>query len=131
MLKSSSCLALAAFWVAFGGSSIARSAERVVEVPATKVVQLATPDSLEKPPVISGMTLNLAGKLLATVGDDHLVYLFDLDYGQPVQRLAGHTDWVKAAAFRPNGGMLATAAPTGGSVCGTPQPRASRAPCRS
>ena len=109
MLKSSFRLVWASLWVALWGSSIALSAERVVEVPAAKVVQLATPDTLEKPPVISGMALNLSRKLLATVGDDHLVYLFDLDYGRPLQRLAGHTDWVKAAAFRPNGDMLATA----------------------
>ena len=59
-------------------------------------------------PVVSSVALDPAGKLLAAVGDDHLVRVFDLPSGKLVHRWASHVDWVKASAFRPNGSVLAT-----------------------
>jgi WD40 repeat protein len=59
-------------------------------------------------PVVSSVALDPAGKLLAAVGDDHLVRVFDLPSGKLVHRWASHVDWVKASAFRPNSSILAT-----------------------
>ena len=75
------------------------------------MIELAPSKSAEKEkqPVISSVAIDPAGKLLAAVGDDHLVRLFDLQTGKLLHRLAFHCDWVKAAAFRPDGRVLATA----------------------
>jgi len=83
-------------------------AETIPEISANKVIQLAPVDSQEKTPVISSVALDPAGKLLAAVGDDHLVRVFDLPSGKLLHRWASHVDWVKASAFRPNSAALAT-----------------------
>ena len=67
------------------------------------------PNTDEKTPVISSVALDPAGKLLAAVGDDHLVRVFDIPERQDrLHRWKSHTDWVKASAFRPDGQVLAT-----------------------
>ena len=83
-------------------------AETMPQLSANKVIQLAPVNSAETMPVVSSVALDPAGKLLAAVGDDHLVRVFDLPSGKLVHRWASHVDWVKASAFRPNGSVLAT-----------------------
>ena len=83
-------------------------AEAVPERSAVRVIELAPPDAEEKTPVISSVALDPAGKLLAAVGDDHLVRVFDIQSGKILYRWKSHTDWVKASAFRPDGQVLAT-----------------------
>ena len=46
-------------------------AEAVPEVTAARVIDLAPSGSEEKPPVVSSVALDRAGKTLAAVGDDH------------------------------------------------------------
>ena len=81
----------------------------VPEVSANRVIEIAPSKSVEKRPVISSVAIDPAGKLLAAVGDDHLVRLFDFQTGKLLHRLAFHCDWIKAAAFRPDGRVFATA----------------------
>ena len=83
-------------------------AETIPQLSANKIIQLAPINSAETLPVVSSVALDPAGKLLAAVGDDHLVRVFDLSSGKLLHRWASHVDWVKASAFRPNGSVLAT-----------------------
>ena len=80
----------------------------VPEAAAVKVIEFAPADSAEKAPVVSSVALNPAGKLLAAVGDDHLVRIVDSHSGNLLSCWKSHTDWVKASAFRPDGQVLAT-----------------------
>ena len=95
---------LVAGWIA----GTAGPVHAVPEVAASRVIDLALPNSQEKTPVISSVALDPTGKLLAAVGDDHLVRVFDVQSGQLVHRWKAHIDWVKASAFQPEGRLLAT-----------------------
>ncbi|MEC9093009.1 MAG: hypothetical protein VX438_09910 [Planctomycetota bacterium] len=46
---------------------------------------------------------------IAIVGDDHLVRIKDRATGKRIRVLAGHTDWIKAVVYHPNGKTLFTA----------------------
>ncbi len=50
-------------------------------------------------PVVTGVSLQREGRLIATVGDDHLISLYDFKTGLFVRHLRRHTDWVRAAVF--------------------------------
>ncbi|MCD4728420.1 MAG: WD40 repeat domain-containing protein [Pirellulales bacterium] len=89
------------------------SAEAVPEVSASRIIELAPPDSQEKTPVISSVALDPTGKYLAAVGDDHLVRLFDAQNGRLLHRFDSHVDWVHASVFRPDGQLLATSGADG------------------
>ena len=60
-------------------------------------------------PVISNVCLQPGGNLVAAVGDDHVVNLYDRTTGRLERHLIEHTDWVRTAHFSPNGRLLATA----------------------
>ena len=108
MSKLSIPLACGVF-LAVGWMGVAAGrAEAVPEVAAIKVIELVPPDVGEKTPVISSVAIDPAGKLLAAVGDDHLVRIFDIQSGSLLHRWKSHTDWVKTSAFRPDGQVLAT-----------------------
>src|SRR5262245_47261790 len=49
------------------------------------------------------------GRTLATCGNDHLVKLWSVAEGKPVQEFAGHTSHVYNVAFHPGGKALASA----------------------
>jgi WD40 repeat protein len=83
-------------------------AETIPQLSASKVIQLVPLNSAETLPVVSSVALDPAGRLLAAVGDDHLVRVFDLPSGQLAHRWASHVDWVRASVFQPNGSVLAT-----------------------
>lgn len=51
--------------------------------------------------------------LVAVVGDDPVAHLTDLKSGKAVQTLKGHLDYSFAAAWHPDGNLLAT----GNQVC--------------
>jgi WD40 repeat protein len=87
---------------------MARAQQPAPERSAARVIELAPAAANEVTPVISSLALDPSGKLLAAVGDDHLVRVFDADSGKLLHRWASHADWVKASAFRPGGTMLAT-----------------------
>jgi WD40 repeat protein len=94
-------------------SGTSATAGAIPEVSASRVIQLAPPESGEKLPVVSGVAIDPAGKLLAVVGDDHLVRIFDAQTGALVHRMRSHSDWIKVSAFRPDGQTLATAGADG------------------
>lgn len=74
-----------------------------------RIIELNKSPSVEKIPVISGVAIDAAGKLLATVGDDHVLRIWNLDDGAVAYRLTAHGDWIKAVSFRPDGKAVATA----------------------
>ena len=60
-------------------------------------------------PVVTGVDVRAAGDLIAVVGDDHFVFLYDIAEKQFTHQTRKHTDWVRAAKFSPDGSQLATA----------------------
>lgn len=60
-------------------------------------------------PVVTGVDMRPAGDLIALVGDDHYVCLYDMNRREFVSHTHQHTDWVRAAKFSPDGQRLATA----------------------
>ena len=74
-----------------------------------RIIELNKSPTVEKIPVISGVAVDRTGKMLATVGDDHILRIWNLDDGTVLNKLAAHTDWIKAVAFRPDGKAVATA----------------------
>jgi WD40 repeat protein len=75
----------------------------------SRVVQLPPDDDNHKPPVITAVRLHRDGQLLATAGDDHHVRVWSLADGKLVNRLEGHTDWVRTVDYSPDGKILASA----------------------
>lgn len=73
------------------------------------VLQVPSERESDKPPVTTAVAVHPQGKLVATAGDDHVVYLWDLSTGTIVQRLRAHQDWVHTLAFSPHGKALASA----------------------
>ena len=84
-------------------------ADSLPDANSPKVIQLVKSTDQDKIPVISGVALDPSGKLLATVGDDHLLRVWNLASGQVLFQLGPHADWVRAVAFRADGKIFATA----------------------
>lgn len=49
------------------------------------------------------------GTMVAAGGRDNAIYLWNVDSGEPVRTLAGHTDWITRLAFSSDGAMLLSA----------------------
>ena len=60
-------------------------------------------------PVVTDVALQPGGHLIAIVGDDHHVCIYDQKLGRYVEHLEKHTDWVRTAQFSPDGKILVTA----------------------
>jgi len=75
----------------------------------SEAIQMHVSGDRDQPPVVTAVSLQPGGSLLATCGDDHLVYIWNLTDNGLVRKLEGHTDWVHTLAFSPDGGTLATA----------------------
>lgn len=60
-------------------------------------------------PVVTGVTLQQTGDLLAIVGDDHYVCTYNLAEKKFAQHSKHHNDWIRDAKFSPDGTRLATA----------------------
>ncbi len=60
-------------------------------------------------PVVTGIDVRADGDLIAVVGDDHFIFLYDIAKRQFTHQTRQHTDWVRAAKFSPDGSHLATA----------------------
>ena len=72
-------------------------------------IQVPGSDLEHKPPVVTAIAIRAPGDLLATAGDDHLVYVWNLQTRQIVHTLRGHRDWVHSLEFSPNQPRLASA----------------------
>lgn len=59
-------------------------------------------------PVVSTVSLQPNGGLIAAAGDTHIVFLMDRETGETVRELKGHTDWVRSVQFSRDGRLLAT-----------------------
>ncbi len=73
------------------------------------VIQTVPHDYGIKAPVVTGVSLQPNGNLLAIVGDDHYVCIFDLAKQEFIAHLGDHTDWVRTTKFSPDGSRLASA----------------------
>ena len=97
--------------IAVGAGVSPLAGQAVPELVPSKVFELAPPAPLpgypDKSPVISSLAVD-GGGLFITAGDDHRARIWNAD-GTPKHTLIGHTDWVRAAALRPDGRVLATA----------------------
>ena len=67
-------------------------------------------DAATRRPIITGISLQNEGNLIALVGDDHMINLYDFRTGDFVSRLRKHRDWVRAAAFSADSNSLFTCA---------------------
>jgi WD40 repeat protein len=65
--------------------------------------------SLQHDSMPTSVAFSPDGKLLATAGSDHLIYLWDASTGQPLAKLSGHTQKVWKVVFSPDGNKLASA----------------------
>lgn len=63
----------------------------------------------DRRPVVTDVALQKTGDLLAIVGDDHYVCIYDLLQKKITQHSQHHKDWVRASQFSPDGTRLATA----------------------
>ena len=68
---------------------------------------------------INRVFLTPEGHRAAVDSDYHVVRIRDLETGQLLQTLAGHTDWVTAASVTPDGRHLFPAPPIRRFDCGT------------
>lgn len=74
-----------------------------------RVVRFQPEPDLDSPPVITDITVQTDGDLLALVGDDHVVRLCSKQSGELLKKLHGHEDWVRCAEFSPDGSRLLSA----------------------
>src|SRR5687767_7337941 len=75
----------------------------------SRAMTLVPEDRKDKPPVVTAVRLQPGGNQLATAGDDHLVWVWNFETGEPLHRLDGHADWVRTIDYSPDGRILATA----------------------
>lgn len=88
----------------------ARAAEPISGWSSREVVLMPIDSTKTSPtPVATALAIHPQRELLATVGDDHNVRLWQLGTGTLVGNLAGHTDWVRTTRFSPTRPELATA----------------------
>jgi len=113
MLRLSFSLIFAGLSVVLAGTIWSAYAETTLEIGSHQVVDAGSTTPGEPTPVVSSLAIDPRGKLLAVVGDDHLVRLFDARSYRPLGLLGHHADWVHVAAFRPDGRQLATAGADG------------------
>jgi WD40 repeat protein len=94
--------------LAWGGGSVLASAGA-----DRKIILWAMPDAkalhtLDAGNTVRALAMSPDGKLLASVGDNPAVRLWDVASGKPGPKLEGHTDWVLALAFSADGKLLAS-----------------------
>jgi WD40 repeat protein len=75
----------------------------------SRVIQVEPAEEGLEPPVVTALGLQAGGRLMVSGGDDHLVRVWNQDTGELVTRLQGHRDWIRTAAFTPDGSELITA----------------------
>lgn len=97
---------------AWGETAAGRTESRVAGPDldwACEAVQTPSASLKRRAPVVTGVCLASDESLLAVVGDDHLVGIYDLGSKKFRAALQAHRDWVRAACFAPDRSTLATA----------------------
>lgn len=74
-----------------------------------EVVQTVGQAPRHRAPVVTGVSIDPAGRLIAVVGDDHFVSVYSIDDRRFICFLSEHVDWVRTAQFHPVGDRLFTA----------------------
>lgn len=110
-------------WVALCVAALTAMAASANELPTltpqnSLAIDQSGPDAVR--PVVSCLAFSSDGKYLVTAGDDHVVRVWQAadsrGFGGTTngrdfvlgEQWENHADWVRAAAFRPDGGVLAT-----------------------
>ena len=74
-----------------------------------EVIETLPHNQAARYPVVTDVSLQPNGSLIAIVGDDHHVCLYDQRQDRYIEHLEKHTDWVRTAKFSPDGKQLVTA----------------------
>ena len=75
-----------------------------------EIIETVPHNNARRSPVVTGVSLQRGkGNLLAIVGDDHYVCLYDTVEERYTEHLDNHSDWIRTAKFSPDGSQLATA----------------------
>ena len=74
-----------------------------------QVIEAISHRSDRDKPVVTGVDVDSEGRLMAVVGDDHFVSVYNFQDGEFSEHLDRHTDWVRTAKFSHVGDTLATA----------------------
>ena len=74
-----------------------------------RVIEAVSHRSDRRKPVITGVDVDSNGKLMAVVGDDHFVSIYNFRDDEFADHLHRHTDWVRTARFSHDSKILATA----------------------
>ncbi len=81
-------------------------AETTFAVSAQLTIQVPPDSPRTHAAVITALSIQPNGKLVAAAGDDHVIRLWNLEDGTLVKGLVGHRDWIRAVAFSPDGKTL-------------------------
>lgn len=90
-------------------STVGRGATRKPDGWKCRVIETLPRNDAARFPVVTDLSLQPGGDLLAVVGDDHRVALYDLAADRFQRQLERHSDWVQTTCFRPDGQRLVTA----------------------
>ncbi len=75
----------------------------------SRVIQTIPHGKSLRAPVVTGVSVTPDGNMVAIVGDDHYISIYDLKNNRYLKHLAAHTDWVRTAEFSKDGKWLVTA----------------------
>ena len=87
-------LAIALIVGVFTANAVAQGYQQGTIDWLSSVIQADPASGSQKPPVITGVNLQPQGSMIALVGDDHVVNLYDRQTQTFSQPLIEHTDWV-------------------------------------
>ena len=99
-----------AYSVAFASTSLGLSDDSGADLKwQCTVVQTKAYGATRQSPVVTGVDIQANGSLVAVVGDDHIVSIYDKIQGSFLRHLSRHADWVRVARFSRDGQKLVTA----------------------
>lgn len=73
------------------------------------VVETVPSNDAYRAPVVTRVSLQPIGELIAIVGDDHVISIYDHQKQAFQEHIKRHKDWVRGCKFSPDGRKLATA----------------------
>jgi WD40 repeat protein len=76
-------------------------------------VQLKPAASDLSPPVVTAISIDPRGEVVAAAGEDHIIRILDRLTLSPIIELSAHEDWVQSLDFSPDGSSLVSVANDG------------------